>query len=230
MLNLPITDMSQLSYSPASAATVAKPASSGFLRKNSMARTVAPRGGTTTTMNIQSQPGVVPENYTGRGVIPTVMGSNLPITDMTQLKLTPEGAAQRQVDLGAWNNMYMNSPSYNAGGANTYAIQNGPQDSLLASYYGNTAAPQNGNGSVTPTPTSNAGGTVTNTSPTRMGTSGISDSGNPIYDSGFSLQNNYQNSQVPGSEGYLSKATRTGTTRGNPYNKVFPWSNWKLWS
>lgn len=188
----------------------------------------APRSGTLSTLMQQSQPNKVAPTYTGRGVIPTVAGSNLPITDMTQLKLTPEGAAQRTQDLGTWNNKYMNSPVYNPGGSNTYSIQNGPQDSLLASLYGTTTT----NNPTTNNPTTTTNTTMASATPSRVGQerSSISESGNPIYDSGFSLQNNYQNSQVPGSNGYLSKVRGQSSTRGNPYNSVYPWSNWKLWS
>lgn len=192
----------------------------------------ASRGGTLSTLMQQTQPNQISPTYTGRGVIPTNAGSNIPITDMNQLQLTPEGAAQRVQDLGAWNNMYMNSPSYNAGGANSYAIQNGPQDSLLASFYGTKAGgntqvrqPAGTERAQTPATVNNsAGSTLDYFSPNRL-----SESGGPQYS--LTPQSTIQ--QQVSNNGYLGRISgeRSGTTSttGNPYSAQYPWSNWKLW-
>ncbi len=169
------------------------------------------------------------QTYTGRGVLPTLMGSNLPITDMNQLQLTPEGAAQRQVDLGAWNNTFMNSPVYNAGGANTYAIQNGPQDSLLSRYFANTSQ------ASTNAPTTSMTGSATTGTSTPGSAPGLknnlSEAGAPVYDGSFSLSRQNANNERMGTSGYLGQLSKAqAQTRGNPYNNVYPWSNWKLWS
>lgn len=197
------------------------------------------KSGTLSTLMQQTQPNQVSPTYTGRGVIPTVAGSNLPITDMNQLKLTPEGAAQRTQDLGAWNNQYMNSPVYNPGGSNTYGIQNGGQDSLLASFYGskaggNTAVrtdeprQQTGvpNAPVTQTPSLATPGART----TRENQ--LSESGGPQY-SMQQITEGLRNGISGMNNGYLGRVSgeRSGTTSatGNPYSAQYPWSNWKLW-
>ncbi len=196
----------------------------------------APKSGTLSTLMQQTQPNQVSPTYTGRGVIPTVAGSNLPVTDMNQLQLTAEGAAQRTQDLGAWNNQYMNSPVYNPGGSNTYSIQNGGQDSLLASFYGskaggNTAirtdAPrqQTGMPAAPVTQTANPGARVTRENQ-------LSESGGPQY-SMQQITEGLRNGISGMNNGYLGRVSgeRTGTTSatGNPYSAQYPWSNWKLW-
>lgn len=209
----------------------------------------ASKSGTLSTLMQQTQPNQVSPTYTGRGVIPTVAGSNLPVTDMNQLQLTAEGAAQRTQDLGAWNNQYMSSPSYNAGGANSYAIQNGPQDSLLARYYGTPTGgtpgsggtPQVGGGGVpggrqingekvqTVTPQSS----MTSVTPKRdTRENQLSESGGPQY-SMQQITEGLRNGISGMNNGYLGRVSgeRTGTTSatGNPYSAQYPWSNWKLW-
>ena len=196
----------------------------------------ASKSGTLSTLMQQTQPNQVSPTYTGRGVIPTMAGSNLPITDMNQLQLTAEGAAQRTQDLGAWNNQYMNSPVYNPGGSNTYSIQNGGQDSLLASFYGskaggNTAvrtdAPrqQTGMPAAPVTQTINPGARTTRENQ-------LSESGGPQY-SMQQITEGLRNGISGMNNGYLGRVSgeRTGTTSatGNPYSAQYPWSNWKLW-
>ncbi len=204
----------------------------------------ASKSGTLSTLMQQTQPNQVSPTYTGRGVIPTVAGSNLPVTDMNQLQLTPEGAAQRTQDLGAWNNQYMNSPVYNPGGSNTYSIQNGGQDSLLASFYGSKAGgnsnvrtnaprepnPGFGDGLTNTTPTPNPAASTGALRTTRENQ--LSESGGPQY-SMQQITEGLRNGISGMNNGYLGRVSgeRTGTTSatGNPYSAQYPWSNWKLW-
>lgn len=166
---------------------------------------------------------------------------------------TPEQLAQRRQDESVWTNMYMNSPSYNPGGANSYLIQQG-NPNQNQNYLFQNSVNQNASNTQQQTPQTNTSTTNTglglsgeprqqtqatiNTNPvTSIGSlnnqnrSNLSDSGAPVYDGSFSLARQQANNQRMGTEGYLGQLSKSQTqTRGNPYNNIYPWSNWKLWS
>lgn len=168
---------------------------------------------------------------------------------------TPQELAQTRADEGVWNNMFMNSPVYNGGGANTYQIQQ-QQPTQQYPYLLNNSVNTNAarNGTTTNTPYSPVPGgrqingvkeqTTSSVTP-QVNTQSVtqkpvlrenqlSSSGGPQYS--MAQRTEGLNQSIPGmggGDGYLGRVSgeRTGTTSatGNPYSAQYPWSNWKLW-